>query len=207
METPSNTTRTLHLERDPDFQALYRPVCSVGASILRSGAALTTAQKHALIADLKSQDSARAKAALASMGISQNVIYEQKRLVSILVARHSLPQDPAQLRPIIKDAVTAAAKLSYSDGSGPAPDPLDEILDELDLPDPSGGSGSDTCGNCAVEAAVSLAFYQTDYVMALWACTFTGPGWPICVAAATGGYAWALYQVDKSLKSCLATCG
>ena len=58
------------LKDDADFLALYRSACRMGAAILKSGSGTTEAQKAALIADLKSGDQGRAKAALASLGTS-----------------------------------------------------------------------------------------------------------------------------------------
>lgn len=203
------------LKDDTDFLALYRSTCAMGASILRSSAALTAKQRKALIADLKSGDEARAKAALTLMGTSESVINEQRRLVSNFASRYPLPKDAAQIRKIVKDAVTAA-KLSFSDdaGGGPAPDHIDEITDELDLPrsDGSGGSGGSegntACLNgCKAQAAALATAALIANISALAACTALGPFGIVCAVVAIASYALALYEMDAVIDRCVANCG
>jgi hypothetical protein len=208
-------TRTRSLANDPEFQAFYRSAASMGASILRTGATLTATHKQAQVAALNSGDSPAARTVLASMGTSQGVIDEQRRLVGSVVTRYQLPKDPAQLATIFRGAATAA-RWSYPDGGGPAPDPLDEIEDELDLPDStgSGGSGgSDDDNNsscydlCALQAAALAASALTTYTLALAACTAAGPFGIVCALAATASYAIALYEMDAAVDRCVANCG
>lgn len=197
------------IEDDTDFLALYRAACTMGASILKAGAALTPTAKQALIADLASGDQARAKAALVLMGTSESVIDEQRQLVSNLAGQHPLPKDAAQIQTLVEDAV-AAARLSFPDGGGPAPDPLDEIMDELGLP----SSGSDEPGSnipclnlCKVQAVALAAAALTSYIYALALCTLSGPASVFCAFGATAAYAFAIYQMDAVIDRCVANCG
>ena len=209
------TTRTRELANDPDFQALYRSVCSLGAAMLRAGSTLTTEDKEALVVNLQSGDATGARAALNAVGVSEGVTKEQRRLLRLVADRHHLPLD-ATLPGIFGDAAVAA-KWSYDEehGGGPAPDPWDEIEDELGLPDTSSGSnnddepdGNDSCyDGCAVLAAGLGASAVTTYAVALAACTAAGPFWPICWAGATATYLIALYEMDAAVDRCVANCG
>jgi hypothetical protein len=173
---------------------------------LKSGATLTATQKQALIADLGSGDQARAKTALALMGISESVIDERRRLVNDLAVQHPLFKDTAQIQTFVEDAV---ARLSFPDGGGPAPDPLDEIVDELGLP----SSGSDepednaACLNlCAAQAAVLAGLALTGYIAALLGCTLSGPFSLFCAFGATALYVQAIYEMDAVIDRCVANC-
>jgi hypothetical protein len=206
----------LALGNDPDFQALYRSVTSVGALILRSSSSQTTAEKQALVAALQSKEAARARAALNAVGASGPVIEEQRRLLKRLINRHDLPLD-ATLPGTIRDA-SVAAKWSYDEehGGGPAPDPWEELEDELDIPDSTGSDtsdeaepdGNDACyDGCAARAAALAASALAAYVAALAACTAAGPFWPVCWAGATASYVIALYELDAVVDRCVANCG
>jgi hypothetical protein len=204
------------VEVDPDMRALYGLACTMGASILRSGHDLTKRQKRALIADLKSGEEVRAASALQSMGTSASALDEQKRLVRSFVANHALPTDPAQLKHTVEEHVVAA-KWSYTEeeGGGPAPDPTDEILDELDIPDSDdtpGGSGDSgggvTCEDgCAVLAAGLVASALATYITALVACQALGPFGIICALGASASYGLALYSIDARIDECIENCG
>jgi hypothetical protein len=194
----------------PDFLALYRSVCLMGASIIRAGAALTPQQKRALIADLKGGDEQRAIAALSSLGTSESVINEQRQLISSLASRHPLPRHVALIKPIVEQGV-AAAKLSYPDdaGGGPAEDPLDDLLDEV-----SGSGGSDDSGGntacltaCQAQAAALATAALTAYIAALVACQALGPFSIVCALVATANYSLALYELDAVVDRCVANCG
>ena len=197
---------------DPDLLALLRSTCTMGASILRARGALTGTQREALIADLRSGDEERAKAALPLLGIPQSANEEQRRLVSNFVAQHPLPEvGPARVQTIVENAF-AVAKMSFPDGGGPAPDPLDEVIDELDLPtqDEPGGSGDNTAAclaGCQAQAIVLASSAVAIYTGALAACTLAGPLWPVCWAAATAAYALDLYLMDAAIDRCVANCG
>lgn len=199
---------------DTEFLALYRSVSSTGASILRAGAAFTGAQREALIEDLRSGDSPRARAALASLGMSERLVNKQRRLVAAFAARRPLPQDTGRIRALVEEAV-AAAKLSFPDGGGPAPDPLDEITDELGLPDSddSGGPGSpggDTgaCHDaCAAQAAAGAALALTSAITGMVACQALGPFGIVCALGVMASYAYALYSLDAVVDRCVANCG
>jgi hypothetical protein len=215
MTIQSNADGVLALGNDPDFQALYRSVTSVGAAILRAGSSQTTADKQAVVAALRSKDAARARAALTAVGASGPVIDEQRRLLKLLIHRHDLPLD-ATLPGTVRDA-SVAAKWSYDEehGGGPAPDPWEELEDELDIPDSTGSDtsdnepdGNDVCYDaCAAQAAALAAVALATYVAALAACTAAGPFWPICFAGATASYAVALYEMDAVVDRCVANCG
>lgn len=200
---------------DADMRALYGLACTMGASILRSGRDLSKRQKQALIADLKSGDKVRAKAALKAMGTSTGALDEQKRHVRNFVANHTLPTDMAPLRDAVEEHVVAA-KMSYTEeeGGGPAPDPTDEILDELDLPesdDTSGGSddpGGVTCEEgCGVLAAGLVASALATYIIAMVACQALGPFGIICALGASASYGLALYSIDARIDECIENCG
>jgi hypothetical protein len=179
----------LALGNDPDFQALYRSVTSVGAAILRAGSSQTTAEKQALVAALQSKDAARARAALNAVGASGPVIEEQRRLLKRLISRHDLLLD-ATLPGTMRDA-SVAARWSYDEehGGGPAPNPWEELEEELDIPPASDTSdddesdGNDACyDGCTAQAAALAASALAAYVAALAACTAAGPFWPVCWA-------------------------
>jgi hypothetical protein len=197
---------------DAEFVALHRNTCAMALSILRAGAALDETQREALIADLRSGDEERGKAALPLLGLSLSALDEQMRLVSNFVAQHPLPdKGPARVQAIIDNAF-AAAKLSYSEeeGGGPAPDPLDEILEEIGVPTQDGpdGGGNTACFElCEAEGIALHGLAWAVYVAWLAFCTGTGPGWPICVAAASANYALDVYEADKVIKRCVANCG
>jgi hypothetical protein len=206
----------LALGNDPDFQALYRSVTSIGAAILHAGSSQTTAEKHAVVAALQSKDAARARAALNAIGASGPVIEEQRRLLQQLLNRYDLPLD-ATLPGTIRDAAVAA-KWSYDEehGGGPAPDPWEELEDELDIPDSTDSDtsdddesdGNDACyDGCAAQAAALAASALAAYVAALAACTAAGPFWPVCWAGASATYVIALYELDAVVDRCVANCG
>jgi len=214
------TTRLRTLGNDADFEALYRSVSNIGAAILRAGSKLTTEDKQARVANLQSGDAARARAALNVLGASERVVEEQRRLLRLVVNRHDLPLD-ATLPGTFGDAAVAA-KWSYDEehGGGPAPDPLDELEDELDLPGPTGSdtsSGSnnddesddnDACyDGCAAQAAVLAASAVATYMAALAVCAAAGPFAIFCWAGATATYAIALYEMDAVVDRCVANCG
>jgi hypothetical protein len=216
MTIKTATDGQLALGNDPDFQALYRSVTSIGATILHAGSTQTTAQKQALVAALQSKDAARARAALNAVGASGPVIEEQRRLLQRVINRHDLPLD-ATLPGTVRDAAVAA-KWSYDEehGGGPAPDPLDELEDELDIPDSTGSDtsnddepdGNDACyDGCAAQAAALAASAVAAYVAALAGCTAAGPFWPVCWAGATATYVIALYEMDAVVDRCVANCG
>jgi hypothetical protein len=144
------------------------------------------------------------------------VIGEQRRLLQRVIARHDLPLD-ATLPGTIRNAAVAA-KWSYDEehGGGPAPDPWDELEDELDIPDSTGSDtsnddepdGNDACyDGCAAQAAALAASALAAYVAALAACTAAGPFWPVCWAGATATYVIALYEMDAVVDRCVANCG
>jgi len=203
-------------EVDEDVRALYALACTMGAGILRTGSDLTTSQRRALIADLKSGDRALAEAALESMGTSLTALDKQRQLARSFVTNHDLPTDPAQLAGVVEPYV-AAAKWSYSEeaGGGPAPDPTDDLLDELDLPESSddsgggdsGGGGGVTCEDgCAVLAAGLVASALATYVTAMIACQALGPFGIICALGASASYGLALYSIDARIDECIENC-
>lgn len=200
---------------DKDMRALYARACTMGAAIVRSGSDLSATQKKALIADLKSGDQARARSALASMGTSLSDLGAQRRLVRSFVASHPLPTDATQLGSVVEDHVVAA-KRSYTEeeGGGPAPDPLDEISDELGLPqsdDTSGGTGQSdgtACENaCAALAAGLIGSALATYIIAMVACQALGPFGIVCALGASASYGLALYSIDARIDQCIENCG
>jgi hypothetical protein len=200
---------------DKDIRALYARACTMGAAIVRSGRDLSATQKQALIADLKSGDQARARSALASMGTSLSDLGAQRRLVRRFVSSHPLPKDAAQLGSTVEEFVVAA-KWSYTEeeGGGPAPDPTDEIIDELGLPqsdDTSGGTGQPdgtACENaCAALAAGLIASALATYITASVACQALGPFGIVCFLAASASYGLALYSIDARIDHCIENCG
>jgi hypothetical protein len=203
------------VEVDEDMRALYAAACTMGAAILRTGRGLNKRQKQVLIADLKSEDQVRAGAALESMGTSLNALEAQRRLVRSFVSHHVLPTDAVQLRGVVEEHVVAA-KWSYTEeeGGGPAPDPTDELLDELDLPDSddSGGgtddSGGVTCEDqCAILAAGLVASALATYITAMVACQALGPFGIVCALGASASYGLALYSIDARIDECIENCG
>jgi hypothetical protein len=219
--TDRSTTMTpiRRLANDADFQNAYRAASSFGAAILRSGATMTEADKQDLVADLQSGDAARAGAALAALGATERAIQEQRRLLRRLVERYDVPLD-ASLAGILGDAAVAA-KWSYDEehGGGPAPDPLDELEDELGLPGDTGtsggtGGGTDTDDDnsgcydlCAAQAAALAASALATYIAALAGCAAGGPFALLCWAVASAGYAVSLYELDAVVDRCVANCG
>lgn len=206
------TTDEPTLGNDPDFQALYRSVCVLGARILRVSSKMTTEDKHALVANLRTTDAQRARAALHAVGASERVIEEQRRLLGLVLSRHHLPLGPT-LPAAFGDAA-AAAKWSYTDeqGGGPAPDPWEELEDELDLPPDS--TGSDAPGDnaacydkCALLAAYMGGAAVAAYSAALAGCVAAGPFALLCWAGATAVYVSALIGMDAAVDRCVDDCG
>lgn len=209
-----STTSQYTLSNDPDFQMLYRSASSIGTQVLRSGSKLSKDEKKRRIASLQTESPAEAQAALKVVGVSKKFVDEQRRLSTLLIDRYHLPLD-GTLAGTFGDAA-AAAKWSHTEenGGGPAPDPWEEMEDELDLPDTTGGSGDDDApgggldcyDGCAAQAAALGAVAVASYASALAACTLTGPFWPLCVAPATAAYLLALYEMDAVVDRCVANC-
>jgi hypothetical protein len=196
------------LGNDPDFQELYRSVSRIGATILRTGAKMTTKDKLALVANLKSTDADRARAALNAIGASKQVIEKQRQLLGLVVNRHHLALDPT-LPGTFGDAA-AAARWTYTDeeGGGPAPDPWDELEDEINVPD-STNSDEDNAGcynECAALAAYLGGTAIAAYSAALAGCTAAGPFALLCWAGASAVYVAALIGMDAAVDRCVDNC-
>lgn len=193
------------LGKDSDFRALYHLAGQEGASALLARMAMKPAERAQVKAELASGDPARIDAALARSGITKAQLARVHELAVALQQRYDLPLTPATAGLLQQAAANEHARLAQ-EGGGPAEDdPLDDVIDQTSTSG-SGGGNSACWDICAAKFAAAAEVAYSAYFVALFGCQALGPGWPICVAAATASWAWALYEANEALENCQSKC-